>query len=93
MEYLPFAVSVISSFIAIAVSWGVITTRVEEIRREIATMEAKIKECPTKEGCLLRHEKVEQNISDIKDSIKEIKELLRSIVSKVGNFNHDMDSR
>ena len=89
MEYAGIIISIVGSVIAVGVSWGVITTRVEEIRREVANMEAKIKECPTREGCSLKHDHLNASMTDMKSQLARIEDMLRNMVDRVNRRDKD----
>ena len=90
MEYAGIAITLLGLLFAAAVAWGQITTRVEEnkkevermcaeIKRENANMEEKVRQCVGKEHCVLKHEYIGNTLNEMRDQLKEIRNILKEL--------------
>ena len=89
MEYAGIAVSVIGSLIGLAVLWGTMQARIDELRREGDAMKAEIKDLretvkgmPTKEGCMLKHGYIDKALEEIKAQLKELLHAVKELAGK-----------
>ena len=81
-EYLPVIISIVGAIVAIAVAWGANAAKMDENSRWRADMEKKLESCASKEHCSLKHEFVNQVLTDIRVQLKEIKDLIKELSDK-----------
>lgn len=89
MEYAGIAVTIITSLVGIAVLWGTMQARLDELRRENDSMKATIKELsdtvkgmPTKEGCMLKHGYIDKVLEEIKQQLREVLNAIKQLAEK-----------
>ena len=89
MEYAGIAVSIIGSLIGLAVLWGTMQARIDELRRENDAMKATIKDLtetvkqmPTKEGCMLKHGYIDKVLEEIKAQLREVLNAIKELAEK-----------
>jgi hypothetical protein len=78
--WIPIVISLAGSVVAIAVAWGRSSAEMEENKRWRAEMENKIKDCPTKENCALKHGFIEQTMREVKSELSEIKNMIMRVL-------------
>ena len=90
MEYAALAVTLLGILFGAANAWGVITTRVEdnkketermcaEIKKELGNIEDKIKQCVGREHCSLKHEFLGKTLEAIEKQLAEIRNILKEM--------------
>ena len=73
------AFSVVCALVTVAVSWGVIATKIEEIRKEVSDMKENQKTFIAKETCQMKHEFNDRNMDEIKSTLTRLGESLEGI--------------
>ncbi len=81
------AFAVVCALLSIAVSWGVFSNKIETLREEISTIWADLKECVKKETCAQSHKYTDRDMAELKQDIREIKDMLQKLTSR--NENKD----
>jgi hypothetical protein len=68
--------------LSVGISYGIITTQIGGIQKELMTMEQKIEKCPTREGCSLKHDHINQSMADMKNQLARIEHMLQAALDK-----------
>ena len=79
--WIAIAISVISAIVTIAVGWGVLTAKLEEVKKEVADMKDTVRGVPTKEHCILKHSYIDKSIDEVKEELKEIKCMIQELIN------------
>lgn len=77
--YVEIAVATVSTIVAFAVSWGVFTTKLNDLHKEVDGMKDAMKSMPTKESCELKHKYTDNDIREIKEFMREVRQSLKDI--------------
>ena len=77
--YVEIAVAAMSTIVAFAVSWGVFTTKLNDLHKEVDAMRDIIKAMPTRESCDLKHKYTDNDIREIKEFMREVRQSLKDI--------------
>ena len=72
-------IAIVSALTAIAVSWGMVTTKLSELRKEVDSMKDEMKQMMTEKQCILKHGYIDKSMEEIKQSIYQVGEALHRI--------------
>ena len=75
-------ITIAGVLVSIGVSYGIITTQIAGIQKEVSTVEEKLKACPLRSECDLKHTYIERDMREIKETLREIKEMIKEISDK-----------
>ena len=74
--------AVASALVAVAVSWGMMTSKMETQKEEIRRLESELKNFVRIDTCTSSHKYGDKEIADIKETLREIKEMIRNLMDK-----------
>lgn len=71
----PVVVTLVSTALSVGVTWGILKTEVTALKEKTQALEKKIEnDCVGREGCRLRHEYIDRDMDEIKETLSTIKE-------------------